>query len=400
MQRFSETDIKGFANELRLLRIEIEAKIGREDFVHLRKIELWGRICTLIGYATSWIFPNPLSAILISQGNMVRWAIMMHHVGHKGYDKVPCPERYKSYNFAKGARRFIDWCDWMYPPAWNYEHNILHHYHTGETTDPDLAERNVERIRNSKLPMFLKYLAVFLFMCTWKFTYYAPKTFWIYYQKKESRKQKNNRNNSRSKQSEQEDYSGARLFIPNSKASVAFWFYCLLPYVFIRFILIPALFFPLGIKACIFVLINSFIAEIITNIYSFIIIVPNHAGDDLYRFENGVDNSSEFFVRQVVGSVNYNCGNDRLDFMHGWLNYQIEHHLFPHLPLLKYQQYQPRIKVICEKYKVPYIQQSVFKRFGKLTDILVGKTTMKKMENLILVTEENSEVKFNEAIIA
>ncbi len=33
-----------------------------------------------------------------------------------------------SQRFAQGKRRFIDWFDWILPEAWNYEHNILHHY--------------------------------------------------------------------------------------------------------------------------------------------------------------------------------------------------------------------------------------------------------------------------------
>ena len=108
-------------------------------------------------------------------------------------------------------------------------------------------------------------------------------------------------------------------------------------------VLIPSLFLPLGKTAATFVLINSIAAELIANIYSFIIIVPNHAGDDLYRFDTPVTDQAEFYVRQVTGSVNFTCGNDFIDFLHGWLNYQIEHHVFPDIPMLKYQQYQPKI---------------------------------------------------------
>ena len=35
--------------------------------------------------------------------------------------------------------------------------------------------------------------------------------------------------------------------------------------------------------------------------------------------------------------VNFNTGSDANDFMHGWLNYQIEHHMFPDLSMLSYQ---------------------------------------------------------------
>ncbi|NOR40288.1 MAG: fatty acid desaturase, partial [Gammaproteobacteria bacterium] len=46
------------------------------DLRHLRKMEWWGRICTLLGYATAWMIPNPVSALLISQGIFTRWALI------------------------------------------------------------------------------------------------------------------------------------------------------------------------------------------------------------------------------------------------------------------------------------------------------------------------------------
>jgi len=79
-------------------------------------------------------------------------------------------------------------------------------------------------------------------------------------------------------------------------------------------------------------------SEILTNIHSFAIVVPNHAGEDIYRFETPVKvKSDEFYLRVVIGSANFKTGLDANDFMHGWLNYQIEHHMFPDLSMLSYQ---------------------------------------------------------------
>ncbi|HUM45373.1 MAG TPA: fatty acid desaturase [Chitinophagales bacterium] len=367
----SEKYKPGFAHELKKLRSEIDAEISIADLHHLKKMEWWGRVCTILGYTTAWFIPNPVSAFLISQGSMVRWAIMMHHVGHKGYDKIPGNNHYKSKRFAMGWRRYIDWLDWMHPAAWNYEHNVLHHYHTSEPADPDLLERNVELVRNARMPVFFKYLAVIFFMCTWKFSYYAPNTFWMYQQARKKRKGERNSSAGGNK-----NYPGLELLLPFSKDAIEFWCKCLLPYATIRFLLLPLLFLPFGFSSFLFVLINSLLAELITNIYTFIIIVPNHAGDDLYRYEEGVNTAEEFYIRQVMGTVNYPCGNNRIDFLHGWLNYQIEHHLFPDIPLLKYQQYQPKVKALCKKYDIPYLQENVFKRFMKMLDIAVGKTSM------------------------
>jgi fatty acid desaturase len=77
-----------------------------------------------------------------------------------------------------------------------------------------------------------------------------------------------------------------------------------------------------------------------------------------------------------MGSVNFNCGGDIIDTMHGWLNYQIEHHVWPDMTMLQYQRAQPLVKAICQKYRVSYVQQSVWTRVVKTVNIMVGDETM------------------------
>jgi fatty acid desaturase len=149
-----------------------------------------------------------------------------------------------------------------------------------------------------------------------------------------------------------------------------------LPYGIFRFALIPALFLPLGREAALFVLINSVIAEILTNLHGFLVIVPNHTGDDIPKFNQRISDKGEFFLRQITGSVNYRTGTDRIDFLHGWLNYQIEHHIWPKLPLSQYQLAQPKVHALCKKHGIPYIQESVFRRLKKAVDVMVGRTSM------------------------
>ena len=84
-----------------------------------------------------------------------------------------------------------------------------------------------------------------------------------------------------------------------------------------------------------------------------------------------------YFV-QVTSSVNFRTGGDVNDFLHGWLNYQIEHHVWPQLSMLSYQKGAPELKAICAKHGVPYVQQSVFKRLKKTADIMVGAASMRR----------------------
>ena len=64
-----------------------------------------------------------------------------------------------------------------FPEAWNVEHNLLHHYHLNEVTDPDLVQRNTKFLRNLPVPVVFKYIGVAWFILTWKWFYYAPNTF-------------------------------------------------------------------------------------------------------------------------------------------------------------------------------------------------------------------------------
>lgn len=370
-------DYEAFARDLDAIRADLVASLGPDDLAHMKKMERWGRGAEALGYATAWIAPNPLSAALISLGATARWTIVTHHVSHGGMDRVPdAPERYRSKVFAQGKRRLLDWFDWMLPEAWHYEHNVLHHYHTNEGLDPDLVEQNFEALHGESVPMALRYAALGFYALTWKFSYYAPNTFLVL------------------RRAEQARAAGKPVSvggIANPDPLLAafdlrtaegrrFWRACILPYGLGRFVAIPAMFLPLGPWAAFSVWANSVGAEALHNLHSFLVIVPNHAGPDMHRFDRAVTDRAEFYVRQVLGSVNLATGGDLRDFMHGFLNYQIEHHLWPDLPPRAYQRAQPRVKAVCEKHGVPYVQEPVSKRLGKLVDVIVGRASMVRSE--------------------
>lgn len=374
------------------LKIDIEeakAKIGNpseEDFQHLLKMERWGRTYTFLGYflilaiavteLTMGTLSSPLfwslailSAILISTGNIGRWANVTHPILHGAYDKVPnVPAKYTKKFYAKGARRHLDWLDWITPDAWSYEHNIMHHYHLGEADDPDNVERNMQWLIQSKTPMWLRRVFVYLFAGTWKFTYYAPNTLRILQNKKLKEENKK----------EILDYE----FDPRTPFGFELWWNYYLPYATIKFIVIPALFLPFGVTAVINALIIVLIAEFFTNLHSFLVIVPNHSAEDIYMFNKPYKGHGEFYLRQIMGSVNYNTGSDFIDYMHGFLNYQVEHHLFPDMPLSFYQKTQPLVKEICKKHGLEYRQESVFKRMNMTIDLMIGKSKLLRVDGV------------------
>jgi fatty acid desaturase len=384
MQSVSSTvDVRAFGRDLDALRAEIDASLCEDDWRHLRRFEWVARLCVAAGYATAWMAPNPLSVLLLSTGTFVLWAVLMHHVGHRGYDRVPgAPRRYSSKVYAQGGRRFIDWLDWMPTDAWIHEHNALHHARTNEEADPDLVVRNTEGVRTVPGPLFLKYAIIAFFSVTWKFTYYMPGTIRALQLARDRRRRQPRPADS--PQGLREFYSigsaggraqWRRLVDPRGPDGREFWLRGALPYAGVRFVVLPLLFLPLGTHAALSVLLNSLLAEALTNLHAFVTIVPNHAGDDIPIFESQAGDRAEYYFRQVIGAVNYDSPGAWSDFLQGGLNFQIEHHLWPDLPLSRYRACAPRVRAICERHGVPYKQEHLARRCLKLIDIMVGRAT-------------------------
>lgn len=372
-------DYAAFAADLDALRARLEAEHGPGAAAHLRRQARWGRVCTALGYGTAWIAPNPFSAALIALGMSARWTIVAHHTLHRALDRsADAVDAETSRGFTRGRRRWLDWLDWLDPASWEYEHNKLHHFHTGEAADPDLVEEQLGRMRAHPASRFAKHARIALLAATWKFTYYAPNIFVLH--RAEQRRKAEKRPFDPS--ARQTDVNLHRAWLGFDDDGRAFWARVVLPYVALRFLLLPALFFPLGPTAAVSVLLNSVLAEILTNLHTFLIVVPNHAGDDLHRFDAPTTDRAEFYVRQVLGSTNFRTGGALNDFLHGFLNYQIEHHLWPDASPLLYQRAAPEVRAICARHGVPYVQQSVWTRLGKVLDIMTGASSMVRSRTL------------------
>jgi fatty acid desaturase len=365
----SQLDCAGFTRELGELRRELDASLGDEDLAHLRKLERWGRACTAFGLATAWIAPNPLSAVAFALGRNTRW-VLMHHIAHRGYDRVPgVPAKYTSKVFARGRRRLVDWLDWVKPEAWVYEHNVRHHSHTGEKHDPDLIERNTTMLRDWGGPRALRYAGLGLLSVMWRPGFYGPNALRVWQERGSAREE-----------------AAAEYDWPTILRSITNGEYLrtgALPYAAVHFVGLPLLYAPLGPWAVWSAFWNSILGDVFTNIQSLAVVLPNHCGDDLYRYDERPADKAEAAVRQVISSTNYatrdGTGGDLLGWVQLWLSYQIEHHLWPDLPMLKYRQAAPRVRELCARYGVPYVQEDLLTRIRKMSDVVVGKTAMRRM---------------------
>uniref|UniRef100_A0A061QP33 Fatty acid desaturase n=1 Tax=Tetraselmis sp. GSL018 TaxID=582737 RepID=A0A061QP33_9CHLO len=394
-------DLKGWASEIRALEKELrDGQTEKDDVGHLKTIITWSNVSWIVGLALCSF--TPVSSIFLSTAIFARWTMIGHHVCHGGYNQQQSKDgkitgRFHRRSFALGLRRRVtDWLDWMKPEAWDVEHNNLHHYKLGEKGDPDLVERNFEStIRSQKakgVPVWLRFLQLSPLLLVWKWYYYAPNTL------KELEKSDTQRALNRGKPAPPQHWSGDDnpatfltiiLHLMQGKIGTTVELAkCLLPYGLMMFAAIPGgVYLCLGAQAAQTAFASVVLAELLTNLHSFCIIATNHAGEDIYKFDKPVlPKSDEFYLRAVIGSTNFHTGSDfgppgsvranAVDFMQGWLNYQIEHHLWPDLSMLSLQKGAPRVRAICEKYGVPYVQEPVWTRVKKTVDVMTGETSL------------------------
>uniref|UniRef100_A0A7S1V4D9 Fatty acid desaturase domain-containing protein n=1 Tax=Grammatophora oceanica TaxID=210454 RepID=A0A7S1V4D9_9STRA len=384
-------DFEGFSSEIHALGKKLEAQQGPSDVAHLEKMILWSNTLAAIGLLTMGFFRmNILTIFCLSTFTFTRWTMIAHHTCHGGFDKIHPQNkvRWHRFKFALGSlwRRFLDWFDWMMPEAWNVEHNNRHHYHLSELDDPDLVEENLKDLRELNMPVAFKYVVIFFFMTTWKWFYYAPNT---YKELKLAKLRREGKSLPAGVKPEDAITIRAILLGQNPFYS-AFEFFTVVvgPYFVFRFLITPLPYLLLGELGILTTLdgptmymtavTNLFLAELLTNAHGFLCVVTNHAGDDMYRFRHACRAfSGSFYLRQVLASADYYYGNDVLDFLQGFLNYQVEHHMWPSLTMKSYQTSGPLVREICERYGVPYVQHNVFWRLKQTVDVMVGSANMK-----------------------
>jgi fatty acid desaturase len=81
---------------------------------------------------------------------------------------------------------------------------------------------------------------------------------------------------------------------------------------------------------------------------------PNHKGMPVV---SGI--APDYLRRQVVTSRNTR-GSRVADYAFGGVNFQIEHHLFPSMPMPALRQAQPLVRRFCQERSVPYVEMTVW----------------------------------------
>ncbi|KAL9245213.1 hypothetical protein vseg_018889 [Gypsophila vaccaria] len=83
----------------------------------------------------------------------------------------------------------------------------------------------------------------------------------------------------------------------------------------------------------------------------------NHLSCAVYL---GPPSAHDWFEKQTAGSLDVEC-SPWMDWFHGGIQFQIEHHLFPRMPRCNFRKIAPFVKELCKKHNVPYNCASFWK---------------------------------------
>jgi len=111
------------------------------------------------------------------------------------------------------------------------------------------------------------------------------------------------------------------------------------------------------------------VANLIRNVWSYMIIFCGHFPEGVHVFEESDlvgETRARWYLRQMLSSCNI-TGGKLFHIMSGNLSHQIEHHLFPDMPSNRYPQVAPRIEALCARYGIPYNKGSLTRQFGTTT---------------------------------
>jgi fatty acid desaturase len=117
-----------------------------------------------------------------------------------------------------------------------------------------------------------------------------------------------------------------------------------------------------------FVLTGNLSANLIRNVWSYMIIFCGHFPDGVEDFsEEEVENETRggWYLRQMLGSANL-TGSKLFHILSGNLSHQIEHHLFPDIPAHRYAEIAVEVREICARYGLPYNTGPLHKQFGSV----------------------------------
>jgi fatty acid desaturase len=336
LAHLSEDEIEQLEREFDAIHDEVFADLGERDRRYItsmiemhRRLAVAGRVLLFFSrYRPAWI----AGTATLSMAKILENMEIGHNVMHGQWDWMNDPQIHSST---------WDWDTASTKEAWKHSHNYVHHTYTNvRGKDKDLGYE-IMRIDPHQPwhPVYLLqpfYNVLLMAFFEWGVAFHDLDFDAI-------------RKGQKSKQQVVKELKGmagkARRQIV--KDYLAF----------------PALSGRKGFKSTVTA---NFTANIVRNLWSHAIIFCGHFPDQTYTFtQEETENESRgaWYVRQLLGAANIE-GSPLFHVISGNLGYQVEHHLFPDMPSTRYGEIAPRVREICERYRLPYNSGPFLQQWG------------------------------------
>ena len=321
----SPAEIETFGQELDAIRRRVMASLGEREAIYIRRVQALVRYTEISGRGLlflGWLPPAWLTGTsLLAFSKIVDNMELGHNVMHGQYDWMHEP--------ALTGNQY-EWDSACPGDAWRHSHNYMHHTFTNvEGKDRDIGYGILRLTDDQKWnpghllqPVRAAMLAA---LFQWGVAMHDLEAEKVIQGKKSLRQLWHD-------------------FKPVGKKGA-------------RQILKDYAFFPLVAgPAALPVLAGNATANLARNLWAFAIIFCGHFTEDAETFpESCLHNETrgQWYLRQLKGSSNLE-GGLFFHFMSGNLSHQIEHHLFPELPALRYAEIATEVRAICERYGQHY----------------------------------------------
>ncbi|MGA3254308.1 MAG: acyl-CoA desaturase [Mycobacterium sp.] len=331
-----------FGRELDAIKEREMADLGEEDADYIRRViktqralEVGGRALLFAGVLPpAWLAGTAMLGIAKILDNME----VGHNIMHGQYDWMRDP--------AISGRTF-EWDTACPADQWRHSHNYMHHTHTNIVgMDRDIGYGILRMSEDQRWHPYYLGNPVYAFLLMVLFQY------GVAFHEMETERIRSGEIRLRDKR------DTLRAIWKKTRRQT------LKDYV--AFPLLAGPFAP-------FVLTGNMSANLIRNVWSYMIIFCGHFPDGTQEFtveETKDESRGQWYFRQVLGSANL-TGGKIFHLLSGNLSHQIEHHLFPDMPARRYSDVAPEVQEICERYGIPYNKGPLLQQFGTVVRKIV-----------------------------
>ncbi|KAA1248992.1 acyl-CoA desaturase [Mycobacterium simiae] len=328
-----------FGRELDAIKRRVMADLGQEDADYIRRVIKAQRALEVGGRALLFLPPAwALGTTMLGLSKILDNMEIGHNVMHGQYDWMGDP--------AISARSF-EWDTACPADQWRHSHNYVHHTYTNIVgMDRDIGYGILRMSEDQPWEPYFLGNPVYAFLLMVLFQYGVALH-----------------------ELESERIRAGELRVADKREVLrAIWKktrrQTLKDYV--AFPLLAGPFAP-------FVFTGNLTANLIRNVWSYLIIFCGHFPDGTQEFtvaETQGESRGMWYFRQVLGSANL-TGGKLFHLLSGNLSHQIEHHLFPDLPARRYAEIAPEVQQVCARYGIAYHRGPLPRQFATVVRKIV-----------------------------